>query len=402
MKTTSRQLIGPFRQILTMSGLPAKGPIPDTSLKIIPEGGVVLEGGLIAEVGGFDALKAHADAVTVIEGDQVLVPGLVDAHTHLCYAGDRYADYALKLSGAGYEDILRAGGGIRHTVRETRKAGEAELREVTSTRMNRLRREGVTTVEVKSGYGLDVETELRQLRVIRDLGGIPTCLAAHVLPDSGLGMAEYLTHLRLNLFPKLREVGCRRVDLFWDAVAFHGDEAVRYLEAATVAGFDITLHADQFSRGGARVAARLGAKSADHLECVSAEDIEILARSGTAATALPGACLGLGMPYPPARRLLDAGCSLVIATDWNPGSAPNGNLILQASVLAMAQKLTTAETWAAVTTRAATVLGLTDRGRIEPGLRADLTAYPVPDVRAILHGQGTIPTSSVWIAGERV
>jgi imidazolonepropionase len=392
-------LYGPFRQILTMGGIPIRGPLPDSRLDIRTDAGVMVQDGVITDVGTYRDLKPRAEFVVETEGMQVLVPGLVDSHTHICYAGDRFADYSMKLSGASYEDILREGGGIRHTVRETRKATDDTLRNLTRSRIAHANRQGVTTIESKSGYGLDVETELRQLRILRELGAIPTCLAAHVMPEGEADMTAYLKMLRLELFPKLKENGVRRVDLFWDAVAFHGDAAVSYLEAARLSGFDVTLHADQFSRGGTRVAVRVGAVSADHLEVISNDDIDLLGRSGTAATALPGACIGLGMPYPPARKLLDEGCPLVIGSDWNPGSAPNGHLLMQASVMAMAQKLTSAETWAAVTVRAASVLGLTDRGSLEPGKRADMVAFPVSDVRAILHAQGSIAPSAVWIAG---
>lgn len=395
-----RTLFGPFRQILTMARIPMRGPLADSSLEIRSDAGVLVEEGVIIEVGPYHDLKPRAESLVEVEGGQVLVPGLVDSHTHICYAGERFADYAMKLSGATYEDILREGGGIRHTVRETRKATDDTLRDLTRARIRHANRQGVTTIESKSGYGLDVETELRQLRILRELGAIPTCLAAHVMPEGAADMADHLKMLRLELFPKLKETGVRRVDLFWDAVAFHGDAAVSYLEAARLGGFDVTLHADQFSRGGTRVAVRVGAVSADHLEVISNDDIGLLARSGTAATALPGACIGLGMPYPPARKLLDEGCALVIASDWNPGSAPNGHLLLQASVMAMAQKLTSAETWAGITVRAATVLGLADRGSLEPGKRADMAAFPVSDYRAILHAQGSVTPSAVWIAGE--
>lgn len=383
-----------------MAHIPMRGPLADSRLDIRTDAGVLVEEGVITEVGPYRDLKPRSESVVEMEGDQVLVPGLIDSHTHICYAGDRFADYAMKLSGASYEDILREGGGIRHTVRETRKATDDTLRSLTKSRIDQVKRQGVTTIESKSGYGLDVESELRQLRILRELGAIPTCLAAHVMPEGTSDMAEYLKTLRLELFPKLKEAGVRRVDLFWDAVAFHGDAAVSYLEAARLSGFNVTLHADQFSRGGTRVAVRVGAVSADHLEAISNDDIDLLARSQTAATALPGACIGLGMPYPPARKLLDEGCSLVIASDWNPGSAPNGHLLLQASVLAMAQKLTSAETWAAMSVRAAKVLGLTDRGSLEPGKRADMAAFPVSDYRAILHAQGSVAPSAVWIAGE--
>jgi imidazolonepropionase len=395
-------LIGPFRQIMTLRGLAIKGPLHDSDLEIFSEAGILLDQGYIIEVGDFSELKARAKTIIETEGDQVLVPGQVDSHTHICYAGSRSKDYALKLAGAGYADILASGGGIHHTVSETRKAGYGELLYLTSNRLDRARRQGVTTCEIKSGYGLDIDTEFRMLQVIRELGGVSTCLAAHVLPESYGHPSAYLDHIRHELFPKLNDVGCNRVDIFWDDVAFHGDAAHAYLKAASEAGFDLTVHADQFSTGGTKVAVALGAKSADHLEAITDDDIALLAASDTTATVLPGACLGLGMEFPPARKLLDAGASLVIASDWNPGSAPNGNLLMQASVLAMKQKLNTAETWAGITFRAALALGLYDRGRLKAGFRADFVSYPVADIREILYAQGTCAPSEVWIKGERI
>lgn len=395
-------LIGPFRQILTLRGLAVKGPLHDSDLDILSEAGILIDKGRIVEIGEFSELKVRATSIIETEGDQVLVPGLVDSHTHICYAGSRSKDYALKLSGAGYADILASGGGIHHTVSETRKAGYGELLYLTSGRLDRARRQGVTTCEIKSGYGLDIDTEFLMLQVIRELGCVSTCLAAHVVPDSYGHPSAYLDHIRHELFPKLNDVGCNRVDIFWDDVAFHGDAAYAYLEAAKESGFELTVHADQFSRGGTRVAVELGAMSADHLEAISDEDIAFLAASDTAATVLPGACIGLGMEFPPARKLLDSGASLVIASDWNPGSAPNGQLLMQASILAMRQKLNTAETWAGITFRAAHVLGLTDRGRLEPGYCADFVSFPVADIRDILYMQGSCLPSQVWIKGERI
>jgi len=383
-----------------------KGPLKDEELLLIKDGGVLVQDGRIVSVGAFEAMAKEYPGASVEEITQpaVLLPGFIDCHTHTCFAGTRSQDYALKLQGKNYLDIAREGGGIRRTVDFTRNATEAELTESLLSRINRHFAEGVTTIEVKSGYGLSVEHEIKMLSAIQKAAHqtkasvVSTCLAAHTLPKEYEGRSgEYLEMILNELLPevKSRELS-KRVDIFIEDTAFALAEAEYYLLAAKKMGFNFTVHADQFTPGGAMLAARLGAQSADHLEASGELDIRALAESQTVAVVLPGASLGLGIPFAPARKLLDAGCCLAIASDWNPGSAPMGDLLLQASILSIYEKLNFAETIAGLTFRAAKALGLNDRGVLARGLRADMIAFPVNDFREILYHQGKMKPFMVW------
>lgn len=407
MKTT---LIGPFRQLLTLRDLPPSGPVTDERLEVLPQAGMLVREGVILKVGPFDSLTTEAERIEEVSGDRVALPGLIDAHTHLCFAGSRARDHSLRLAGCSYLEIARAGGGIRDTVARTRAADRDTLKNDLVHRAQRHFHEGVTTCEVKSGYGLGCDEELRMLEVIAEakrelpIDLIPTCLAAHLVPPEWDGApAGYLDHLVRELLPELRRRRLAgRVDIFVEEGAFSVEDARPYLRAAENMGFFLTIHGDQFTTGGSRLACELQAASVDHLEASGDEEIRRLgaAAARTAAVVLPGASLGLGMPYAPARRLLDAGARLVIATDWNPGSAPMGDLLMQAAVLAAAEQLTSAETFAALTTRAASALGLADRGALHGGQRADLAAFPCNDWREILYQQGKLKPAEVWKSGH--
>ncbi len=404
-----KKLIGPFTQILPLSGLPLKGALVDEQLLINPNGGVLVEDGLVVEVGDFEKLrKANRDAaIEEITGQQVLLPGFVDCHTHICFAGDRSKDYALRIAGKSYLEIAKAGGGIWDSVTQTRQASKEELAELLLQRIDRHAKDGVTTIEVKSGYGLKVEEELKQLYAIKlaaasskvDL--ITTCLAAHMLPKDFFGIeSEYLEYVLNNLLPKIKKENlANRVDIFIEQSAFNTTNATCYLRVAKQMGFDVTVHADQFTTGGSEVAVNVGAVSADHLEASGEKEIKGLAASETVAVALPGASLGLGIGFAPARSLLNAGACLAIASDWNPGSAPMGDLLMQASVLSAYEKLTTAEVFAGLTFRAAKALNLHDRGSLEKGKLADMQAYSCNDYREILYHQGKLKPNQVWKEG---
>lgn len=408
------KLIGPITQVLTMDHLPMKGALKDEQLEILENAGILIEGEKILEIGVFEALKKKAKSLGAelieLKGDHVAVPGFVDCHTHICFGGSRARDFAMRNSGKTYLEIAETGGGIWDTVTQTRKLSLEELAEKTSKNANRHLSEGVTTIEVKSGYGLSVEEELKMLRAIQKANEstsadlIPTCLAAHMKPRDFAGSnSEYLAEISEQLFPILKaEKLCNRIDAFVEKSVFSSDEINPYFQKAKDSGFDITVHADQFSPGGSEVAFLFGAKSADHLEASTEKEISQLANSDVIAVALPGASLGLGCPFTPARKILDQGGALAIASDWNPGSAPMGHLITQASILATFEKLTTAEVFAGITFRAAAALGLEDRGRLKADLLADFCLFPTSNYQEILYQQGTMKPVQVWKKGKRL
>jgi imidazolonepropionase len=395
-----KTLIGPFTQILTLAGLPLKGALHDDDLQIIPQGGALVENGRIVSVDDFEKLYKENLSVDIkeIQSDCVLLPGFVDCHTHICFAGNRAKDYAMRIQGKSYLEIAKAGGGIWDSVTQTRVANEEELTRLLLQRANRHLNEGVTTIEVKSGYGLNIESELKQLRAIKvasvqtKASIVATCLAAHMVPkDFNGSQTEYLDHLVNDLLPTIKEENlANRIDIFIEESAFNAENASPYLKKAKKLGFDVTVHADQFTTSGSKVAVDVGAVSADHLEASGDAEIKMLANSNTVAVVLPGASLGLGMQYAPARKLLDAGACVAIASDWNPGSAPMGDLLMQAAVMSAAEKLNTAEVFAGLTFRAAKALNLTDRGILAPGMRADMQAYQCSDYREILYYQGKL------------
>ena len=394
---TEETLIGPFTQLLTMDGLASAGPLRDTELEIIPNAGVTIRNGIITEIGQFQQLRKKTARIHEIPYDAVALPGFIDAHTHICFAGTRASDYAKRLGGMSYLEIASQGGGILDTVNKTRAATLPELINMTAARLNRQHQHGITTCEIKSGYGLTVEDEIKILKAIQGaaqlqpIDVIPTCLAAHVLPKDFNDRIHYLKNISETLFPVLRkERLTNRVDIFVDEGTFSVEEAREYLSGAKTAGFSICIHADQFNRGGAKLAAELQALSADHLEKSTPQDFQALKENKVIPIVLPGSSMGLGLPYPRAREMLDCGLPLVIASDWNPGSAPMGNLLLQAAVLGAAEHLSMAETFAAITVRAAQALELNDRGSLKVNRKADLAIFPCSNYQEILYNQGSL------------
>ncbi len=408
------QLIGPFTQLITMAGLPEKGPISDEKMGIIPNGGVLMNYGVILKVGEFDQLyknvKQNSIDLIEFEHEAVALPGFVDPHTHLCFAGSRANDYAKRISGKTYLEIANEGGGIWQTVQDTRAADKDQLFDDTLKRGKSLLHTGITTAEVKSGYCLNFEGELKMLKSIKkadehtEIDLISTCLAAHMKPrDFDGNTEEYLSYILNKLLPEV--IGknlSSRVDIFIEDGAFSELESKKYLIGANRLGFDITIHGDQFSQGGSRVAIETGAISVDHLEASADKEILSLAKSDAISTVLPGASVGLGMPYAPARKLLDAGNAVAIGSDWNPGSAPMGNLLLQASLLSASEKLSNAETFAGITIRASKALNLHDRGVIKQGMVADIIAFPCTDYREILYHQGQLKPNIIIKKGKLI
>ncbi|WP_028120992.1 imidazolonepropionase [Epilithonimonas tenax] len=406
------KLTGPFKQIVTLNHLPINGKLKDDDLEIITNGGILTKDGIIQQVGDFDLLKQQFQdsEIDLIENEQITLPAFTDAHTHICFGGNRANDFAMRNAGKTYLEIAESGGGIWSSVQHTRAASEDELIDGILKRVHILLLQGITTIEIKSGYGLNANEELKMLRAIKkaqtktEATLIPTCLSAHLKPKDFEGTSQdYLQYIIEGILPKVKEEDlAKRVDIFIEKSAFQPEESKNFLLKAKEMGFQITVHADQFTAGSSRIAVEVGAKSADHLEATIDDDISFLAHSDTVAIALPGASLGLGEPFSPARKILDKGGILAIATDWNPGSAPMGHLVTQASILATYQKLSTAEILAAITFRAAFALDLEDRGVLATGKKADFITYETDHFQNILYNQGRLAPSQVYINGKSI
>jgi imidazolonepropionase len=343
-----------------------------------------------------DLPSGSADRV-LDAGGRLVTPGLVDCHTHLVFGGDRAGEYGLKLAGAGYEELARAGGGIMATVRATRAASEADLLRTALSRLAALASEGVTTVEIKSGYGLDVDTEVRMLRVARRLGVatgvrvVTTFLGAHTVAAEYAGRPDdYIAFVCSTMLPAVLGVA-DAVDVFCDRVAFTAEQAARVLDAAIALGLPVKLHADQLCDfGGATLAARCCALSADHLEHVSADGVAALAASGTVAVLLPGAAYLLAeAARTPVAALRAMGVPMAVATDANPGTSPLLSLPLAMHLACRLFGLTPGEALAGTTCHAARALGLTGQvGVVAPGAAADLAVWDVAEPVELVYWLG--------------
>lgn len=389
-----------------MVNLPERGAISDNSLEIIDDGGVVIEDGKIIEVGDFLSLSKNDLDVREITYPCVLLPGFIDSHTHVCHYGNRSDEYAKRNSGISYQQILEEGGGIHNTMNSTSNSTDEQLTDDTLNRLKRHFQEGVLTCEVKSGYAPNLEDEVRMLRIINEIDSsndidlIPTCLAAHVTPKIYESSKKYLDSIVNDLLPIIKEENLsNRVDIFIEEKAFSITEASNFLEKIKN-DFYITAHANQFTSGGLKVGVDNGAVSVDHLEVITDQEIDYLSKSDTTGVVLPGCSLGLGIPFAPARKLLDYNCKVSIASDWNPGSAPMGDLLMQASLLGSTEKLSNAEVLAGITCRAANALSLEDRGSLENGKIADMIGFKTNDFRDILYNQGKLKPSFICKRGK--
>ena len=389
-----------------MANLPERGAISDNSLEIIDDGGVVIEDGKIIEVGDFLSLSKNDLDVREITYPCVLLPGFIDSHTHVCHYGNRSDEYAKRNSGISYQQILEEGGGIHNTMNSTSNSTDEQLTDDTLNRLKRHFQEGVLTCEVKSGYAPNLEDEVRMLRIINEIDSsndidlIPTCLAAHVTPKKYESSKKYLDSIVNDLLPIIKEENLsNRVDIFIEEKAFSITEASNFLEKIK-SDFYITAHANQFTSGGLKVGVDNGAVSVDHLEVITDQEIDYLSKSDTTGVVLPGCSLGLGIPFAPARKLLDNNCKVSIASDWNPGSAPMGDLLMQASLLGSTEKLSNAEVLAGITCRSANALSLEDRGSLENGKIADMIGFKTNDFRDILYNQGKLKPSFICKRGK--
>ena len=403
-------------QLVTLAG-PARTRVGGQ----LREPGAVADGALIAWNGRIAAAGAYRDlkesippVATVIDAEgRAVTPGFVDAHTHLVFAGNRAAEFEQRIAGASYQEIAAAGGGILRTVELTRAASEDELLIAARRYRDWMLRSGTTTIEAKSGYGLDRATELKLLRVLAQLNDegpatiVPTLLAAHTFPPEFAGRrAPYVRWIAEELIPEVAKAGLARYcDAFCDESAFTVQETHTVLTSAIRNGLGLRVHADQFKSGsGAVMASILGAATADHLEAIEDEDLQHLWTAGTQPVLLPGSVFALSRTqYPPARKMIDAGLAIVLATDFNPGSSPIASMPFVLSLACLEMGLSPAEALTAATINAAWSLGLGDRtGSLETGKQADFLIHEFTDYRELAYFIAAPARPRVFIGGREV
>jgi imidazolonepropionase len=403
------------RQVVTCAG-PARArrgrEMADAA--VLTDAAVLVEGERIAAVGRAGSLaKAHPDAAEIDCANCVLTPGLVDSHTHAVFGRPRYDEHELRAAGVSYMEIARRGGGIHASVRDLRGRAEQELYDLSVARIRRLAAFGTTTVEIKSGYGLSADDELKTLRVIARLAAdlplrvVATWLGAHEIPldyrDRASGRTEYLRLLTRDMLQQVTESGLARfADIFCEPGVFTVDESRTVLTAAKEAGLGLKLHADELEySGGAELAAELGAVSADHLGAISEKGIAAIAKSGTVATLLPGTMLFLGRSkQAPARALIDAGAAVALATDFNPGSSPTVNFPLVLTLGISQLRMSAAEVLIAATVNGAAALGLAgETGQLAAGFAADLALFEGDDFRELPYWYGDRRCRGSWRRG---
>jgi imidazolonepropionase len=386
-----RLLIRDLEQLVTPAGrhAPLRGrDLAD--LDWIDDAYVLCEGRTIVSVGGMADLDRLDGDVAELDGrGRCAIPGLVDCHTHACFAGDRVEEFALRSAGASYEELHAAGGGILSTVCATRASTENELERAVRRHAGWMLRQGTTTFEGKSGYGLDRDTELASLRAIARAEGVPTWLGAHAVPPEFDSADAYLDFALADVLPDAAQLA-EAADVFLERGAFDQAQARRYLEACRRAGLALRLHGDQFTQAGAiPLAIELGARSVDHLEATGDAGVRVLAGSDVTGVLLPASALFLDRPMPRGRELVDAGAAVALATDFNPGSAFCESLPLVCSLGCTQLHLAPAEALSAVTVNAAHVLGRADRvGRLAPGYAADIVLLNAPDWRYVAYHLG--------------
>jgi imidazolonepropionase len=419
-------------QLLTLAGAnhsggPRRG-LEMGELGMIPDGAVAIGGGHILGVGPASELRDTVRADRVLDaGGRVVVPGFVDPHTHLVWAGERADEFEMRVAGASYMEIMAAGGGIMSTVRATRAATVEDLVTATWPRLQQMLSHGTTTIEIKTGYGLNTRDELKQLAAIQALQKqtpvtlVPTFMGAHAIPteykaEAGANQApagdgwRYVDLVVEEMLPAVASLNqpppfC---DVFCEEGAFTLDQSRRVLEAARALGFGLKMHVDEFKAlGGTRLAVELGAISADHLVCTPDEEIELLAASDTVAVALPGTPFGLGaigmakQAYTPARDIIEAGGAVALATDCNPGTCWCESMQFMIALACRYMGLTPAEALSAATINAAHAVGLGQAvGSLEPGKRADVIVLDIPSYQHLGYRFGTNLVHTVLVGGE--
>ncbi|MGQ0537640.1 MAG: imidazolonepropionase [Gemmatimonadaceae bacterium] len=403
-------------QVVTCAGRAAARRGTEMSdCAVIPQGAVAVEGERIVAVGPRAEIEMRFDRGEQIDcRGCVLLPGLVDSHTHAVFGRPRHEEQELRALGADYMEIARSGGGIHASVRDLRGRTGDDLYALAVPRLQRLAAYGTTTVEIKSGYGLTLDDELKMLDVIRRLAYsvplrlVPTFLGAHEIPlearATPAGRADYLRLLVTDMIPRVAAGDLARfVDVFCEPGVFTVDESRSILSAARDAKLGLKLHADELHpSGGAELAAELGATSADHLAAISHDGIRALAACGTVATLLPGTMLFLGKDrQAPARALIEEGAAVALATDFNPGTSPTVNFPLILTLAVSQLRMSVAEAIIAATVNGAAALGLADRvGQIAPGFSADLALFEIEDVRELPYWYGDRRCRATWIRGR--
>ena len=403
-------------QLVTLAG-PARPRVgvEMRQLGLLCDAALLIEDGRISTAGLYADMRDRIDVDTTIidAAGRLVTPGFVDAHTHLVFAGNRSAEFEKRIGGATYQEIAAAGGGIQSTVAQTRQASEDELLAQARQHRDLMLRGGTTTLEAKSGYGLDHATELRILRVIARLAEegpvrmVPTLLAAHTVPrEFADRRAEYVQWIAEELIPEVAELGLARYcDVFCDDHAFTVAETRLVLEAAKRHGLGLRIHAEQFRPGtGAALGAELGAATVDHLETVTIETIGELKAAGVMPVLLPASVFCLGRDqYPPARKMIEMDLPVVIATDFNPGSSPAPSMLFTMALSSIAMKLLPAEALTAATINAAWSLGLGDEvGSLEAGKSADFLIHECRDYRELAYYVAAPARPRVFIAGAEV
>jgi imidazolonepropionase len=402
-----RLLVRDLAQVVSPPGrsAPLRGAALGAAVDVVEGAFVFCEDGRVAAVGEMrDLPRLEGDVVEVDGRGLSAIPGLVDCHTHACFAGDRVGEFALRAAGASYEELHAAGGGIISTVQVTRAASEDELTRILERHVEWMLRAGTTTFEAKSGYGLDRDTELRQLRAIRGAGGFATWLGAHAVPPEFElpGADAYLEFLLAEVLPDVPALA-EAADVFVERGAFDVAQARRYLSACREVGLALRLHGDQFTETGAiGLALELGARSVDHLEATGEAGISALAASDVVGVLLPASALFLDRPMPPGRRLVEAGAAVALATDFNPGSAFCESMPLVCNLACTKLGLAPEQALAASTVNAAHVLGRADRkGRLAPGFDADVVLLAAEDWRHVAYHLGG-PVVHTVIRGGRI
>jgi imidazolonepropionase len=408
-------LVRNCRQLVTLAGpkRPRIGP-ELRDLAIIRDGFMLVRDGRIKAVGPRDQIEAAAapSAQEIDAGGRIVLPGFVDAHTHTVFAGNRADEFEDRIKGATYQEIAARGGGIRSTVRRTRAASEADLLAAARRYRNWFLRGGTTTIEAKSGYGLSLEAEMKILRVIRQLGAepsaryVPTFLGAHEIPEEFRSKPARYVDLVIDMLPLIRDQSLAEFcDVFCEPSLFPLDQARAILSAARQFGFGLRVHADQFrDDGAAQLAAEMRAATADHLEYTSEPGLRALAEAGVQPVLLPHSVFHLGSSrYPAARRMIELGLAVVLASDFNPGSSPTCSMPLVLSLACAQMRLTPAETITAATINAACSLRLGDQiGSLEPGKRADFVIHDCEDYRELPYFAGRETARAVYIEGRPV